>query len=53
MFQGAADGWQNENVFLMLANQFSPGIVDKAQAGENSLDCPGTGLGNAGLESPI
>lgn len=34
MFQGAADGWQNENVFLMLANEFSPGIVDKAQAGE-------------------
>lgn len=34
MFQGAADGWQNENVFLMLANQFSTGIVDKAQAGE-------------------
>jgi raffinose/stachyose/melibiose transport system substrate-binding protein len=33
MFQGASDGWQNENVFLMLANQFSPGLVDKAQAG--------------------
>lgn len=34
MFQGAADGWQNENVFLMLANQFSAGITDRAQAGE-------------------
>jgi raffinose/stachyose/melibiose transport system substrate-binding protein len=34
MFQGAADGWQNENVFLMIANQYSAGIVDKAQAGE-------------------
>ncbi|MFA3916701.1 ABC transporter substrate-binding protein [Ruegeria hyattellae] len=33
MFQGAADGWQNKNVFLMLANQFSPGIVERAQAG--------------------
>ena len=40
MFQGAADGWQNENVFLMLANQFSPGIVDKAQAGETSWTAP-------------
>ncbi|RUW89658.1 extracellular solute-binding protein [Mesorhizobium sp. M7A.F.Ca.US.011.01.1.1] len=40
MFQGAADGWQNENVFLMLANQFSPGIVDKAQAGETLWTAP-------------
>ena len=40
MFQGAADGWQNENVFLMLANQFSPGIVDKAQAGEVPWTAP-------------
>lgn len=40
MFQGAADGWQNENVFLMLANQFSPGIVDKAQAGEVKWTAP-------------
>lgn len=40
MFQGAADGWQNENVFLMLANQFAPGIVDKAQAGETEWTAP-------------
>ena len=40
MFQGAADGWQNENVFLMLANQFSPGIVDKAQSGETPWTAP-------------
>jgi raffinose/stachyose/melibiose transport system substrate-binding protein len=40
MFQGAADGWQNENVYLMLANQFSPGIVDKAQAGETRWTAP-------------
>lgn len=40
MFQGAADGWQNENVFLMLANQFAPGIVDKAQAGEVPWTAP-------------
>lgn len=40
MFQGAADGWQNENVFLMLANQFSAGIVDKAQAGETKWTAP-------------
>ncbi|MDQ0396513.1 ABC transporter substrate-binding protein [Labrys monachus] len=40
MFQGAADGWQNENVFLMLANQFSAGIVDKAQAGTAKWTSP-------------
>jgi raffinose/stachyose/melibiose transport system substrate-binding protein len=40
MFQGAADGWQNENVFLMIANQFSPGIVDKAQSGETKWTAP-------------
>lgn len=40
MFQGAADGWQNENVFLMLANQLSAGIVDKAQTGETSWTAP-------------
>ena len=34
MFQGAADGWPNENVFLMLANQFSPGIIDDARTGK-------------------
>lgn len=40
MFQGAADGWQNENVFLMLANQFSAGIVDNAQAGQAPWTSP-------------
>ncbi|WP_119392024.1 ABC transporter substrate-binding protein [Taklimakanibacter lacteus] len=40
MFQGAADGWQNENVFLMLANQFAPGITDKAQAGDAKWTAP-------------
>ncbi|MFV0333664.1 MAG: ABC transporter substrate-binding protein [Tropicimonas sp.] len=40
MFQGAADGWQNENVFLMLANQFAPGLTDKAQAGEAPWTSP-------------
>ena len=34
MFQGGADGWHNINVFLMLANQYSPGLVEKAQYGE-------------------
>ncbi|CCN69315.1 ABC transporter substrate-binding protein [Vibrio nigripulchritudo] len=34
MFQGAADGWQNINVFLMLANQYSPGLIEKAQYGQ-------------------
>lgn len=34
MFQGAADGWQNINVFLMLANQYSPGLAEKAQYGK-------------------
>jgi len=34
MYQGAADGWQNENVFLMIANQLSPGLVEQAQDGK-------------------
>ncbi|HEY2123793.1 MAG TPA: extracellular solute-binding protein [Chthoniobacterales bacterium] len=34
LYQGAADGWQNENVFLMLANQLAPGLVDDAQNGK-------------------
>jgi raffinose/stachyose/melibiose transport system substrate-binding protein len=40
MFQGAADGWQNENVYLMLANQRAPGLVEKAQAGEAKWTSP-------------
>lgn len=40
MFQGAADGWQNENVYLMLANQRAPGLVDKAQAGTAKWTSP-------------
>jgi raffinose/stachyose/melibiose transport system substrate-binding protein len=40
MFQGAADGWQNENVFLMLANQISPGITDRAQTGKTPWTAP-------------
>ncbi len=40
MFQGAADGWQNENVFLMLANQLAPGLPEKAQNGEAAWTSP-------------
>jgi raffinose/stachyose/melibiose transport system substrate-binding protein len=40
MYQGAADGWQNENVFLMIANQFSPGLVEQAQAGKAPWTSP-------------
>lgn len=40
MFQGAADGWQNINVFLMLANQYSPGLVEKAQYGQAKWNDP-------------
>jgi raffinose/stachyose/melibiose transport system substrate-binding protein len=40
MFQGAADGWQNINVFLMLANQLAPGLVEKAQAGQAAWSTP-------------
>jgi raffinose/stachyose/melibiose transport system substrate-binding protein len=40
MFQGAADGWQNENVFLMLANQLAPGLVERAQNGEAPWSSP-------------
>ncbi len=40
MYQGAADGWQNENVFLMIANQLSPGLVEQAQAGKAPWTSP-------------
>jgi len=33
MYQGAAGAWQNENVFLMIANQLKSGITDDAQNG--------------------
>lgn len=41
MYQGAADGWQNENVYLMLANQLAPGLIDKAQYGQAPWTSPG------------
>jgi len=34
LYQGAADGWQNENVFLMIANQLAPGLAEQAEAGK-------------------
>lgn len=34
MYQGAAGSWQNENVFLILANQLQSGITDDAQQGK-------------------
>ena len=40
MFQGAADGWQNENVYLMLADQRAPGLIDQAQAGKAPWTSP-------------
>jgi raffinose/stachyose/melibiose transport system substrate-binding protein len=40
MFQGAADGWQNENVFLMLADQRAPGLIEQAQRGEANWTSP-------------
>jgi raffinose/stachyose/melibiose transport system substrate-binding protein len=40
MYQGAAGAWQNENVFLMLANQVSKGITDQAQAGKVPWTAP-------------
>jgi raffinose/stachyose/melibiose transport system substrate-binding protein len=40
LFQGAADGWQNENVFLMLANQLAPGLPEKAQTGQAPWTSP-------------
>jgi raffinose/stachyose/melibiose transport system substrate-binding protein len=39
-YQGAADGWQNENVFLMLANQLAPGLAEQAQAGKAPWTSP-------------
>jgi raffinose/stachyose/melibiose transport system substrate-binding protein len=40
LYQGAADGWQNENVFLMLANQLAPGLTDEAQSGKAPWSSP-------------
>jgi raffinose/stachyose/melibiose transport system substrate-binding protein len=40
LYQGAADGWQNENVFLMLANQLAPGLTEQAQAGQAPWTSP-------------
>jgi raffinose/stachyose/melibiose transport system substrate-binding protein len=40
VYQGAADGWQNENVFLMLTNQLAPGLVDEAQNGRAPWTSP-------------
>jgi raffinose/stachyose/melibiose transport system substrate-binding protein len=40
LYQGAADGWQNENVFLMIANQLAPGLVEQAQAGKVPWNSP-------------
>jgi raffinose/stachyose/melibiose transport system substrate-binding protein len=40
MYQGAADGWQNENVFLMIANQLAPGLTEQAQAGKAPWTSP-------------
>src|SRR5258708_14599628 len=40
LYQGAADGWQNENVFLMIANQLAPGLPEKAQAGQTPWTSP-------------
>ena len=49
MYQGAADGWQNENVFLMIAHQLAPGLVDDAQSGQGSLEFRSTGQGHGGV----
>ncbi|WP_020575249.1 ABC transporter substrate-binding protein [Actinopolymorpha alba] len=40
MYQGAAGAWQNENVFLILANQLRRGITDDAQAGKVQWTAP-------------
>lgn len=41
VYQGAADGWQNENVFLMLAAQTAPGQFYRAEAGKQPWTSPG------------
>ena len=40
LYQGAADGWQNENVFLMIANQLAPGLAERAQGGKAPWTSP-------------
>lgn len=41
LYQGAADGWQNVNVFLMLASQTAPGDIYAAEDGKGSWTTPG------------
>lgn len=41
LYQGAADSWQNENVFLMIAAQDAPGQVYSAEAGKTTWTAPG------------
>lgn len=40
MYQGAAGAWQNENVFIILADQQSPNLFEKAQLGKASWTSP-------------
>jgi raffinose/stachyose/melibiose transport system substrate-binding protein len=37
MLQGAGDGWQNIDVFMMIAQQTAPGVIYKAEDGKASF----------------
>jgi raffinose/stachyose/melibiose transport system substrate-binding protein len=41
MLQGAADGWQNIDVFMMIAQQTAPNLIYKAEDGQASFAAPG------------
>ncbi len=41
MLLGGADGWQNEDLFLEIANQVAPGDWYKAQKSGSGFDSPG------------
>ncbi|NLY30991.1 MAG: extracellular solute-binding protein [Firmicutes bacterium] len=41
LVQGGADGWQNIDVFMMIAQQTAPGVIYKAEDGEAPFNHPG------------
>ncbi|NPV53817.1 MAG: extracellular solute-binding protein [Firmicutes bacterium] len=41
MLQGGADGWQNIDVYMMIAQQTAPGVIYKAELGQASFADPG------------
>lgn len=41
LVQGGGDGWQNIDVYMMIAQQTAPGVIYKAEDGEAAFNEPG------------